>query len=156
MGITITETNLPGVLLIHPQIFADERGFFLETHQQKKYADAGLDITFVQDNHSHSRKNVLRGLHYQLKHPQGKLVQVISGEIFDVAVDLRQDSPTFRRWTGVTMSAHDHKQLYIPPGFAHGFWVVSDEADVLYKCTDFYYSDDDYGIVWNDPAVGIR
>jgi len=122
----------------------------------KKYATVGVPDTFVQDNHSFSRRGVVRGLHYQLHHPQGKLIYVPRGKIFDVAVDIRRGSPTFGQWVGIYLSDENHQQLYIPPGFAHGFCILSDTADVIYKCTDFYHPDDDYGILWNDPAIGIQ
>jgi len=155
MTLKCTETLLPGVLLIEPQAFEDVRGFFLEIYHQQKYLEVGMDTPFVQDNHSHSCRNTLRGLHYQLSHPQGKLVYVIRGEVFDVAVDIRRGSPFFGRWTGSILSEANRRQLYIPPGFAHGFCVLSDTADVLYKCTDFYAPGDEHGILWSDPAIGI-
>jgi dTDP-4-dehydrorhamnose 3,5-epimerase len=155
MAFKTTETALPGVLLIEPRVFGDSRGFFLETFNWKRYADAGLDRTFVQDNHSHSCRAVVRGLHYQLSHPQGKLVFVVTGEIFDVAVDIRQGSPTFGRWIGEYLSAENHRQIFVPEGFAHGFCVISDEADVFYKCTDLYVPGDDYGILWSDETIAI-
>lgn len=153
--IDIEQTPLDGVLLIKPRVFGDARGYFLETYHQIKYADAGLGATFVQDNHSRSQRNILRGLHYQLNQPQGKLVMTTRGEIFDVAVDIRQGSPTFAQWVGYTLSDENHHQLYIPPGFAHGFCVLSEIADVVYKCTDFYNAADDRGVLWNDDAIGI-
>ena len=156
MSIRISATDLPGVLLIEPRVFEDPRGFFLETHHQRKYSEAGLDVQFVQDNQSHSKRNTLRGLHYQRIHPQGKLIYAAGGEIFDVAVDLRRSSSTFRKWYGVRLSSENHLQIYIPPGFAHGFCVLSDRADVVYKCTDFYYEDDDLGVLWSDPDIGIQ
>ena len=155
MTISATPMALPEVLLIEPRVFEDERGFFLETHHQQKYAAAGLGRTFVQDNHSRSRKNVLRGLHYQLQNPQAKLVYPVSGEIFDVAVDIRLGSPTFGQWTGARLSEANHRQLFIPEGFAHGFLVLSESADVIYKCTDFYAPGDEYGIYCMDEAIGI-
>lgn len=127
----------------------------METHHLEKYRQAGIDATFVQDNHSHSAQYVLRGLHYQLSRPQGKLIYAVTGEIFDVAVDIRPGSPTFGRWTGAVLSAQNHKQIYVPEGFAHGFVVLSDHADVIYKCTDVYTPGDEYGVSWNDPAIGI-
>ncbi len=148
-------TELPGVMLIEPKVFRDERGFFLETYHQAKFAQAGLDVTFVQDNHSRSVQGTLRGLHAQWRRPQGKLVRVIAGEILDVVVDIRLDSPTFGRWLGVRLSAENFRQLYVPPGFVHGFRVVSDVAEVLYKCTALYDPGDEIGIVWNDPEIGI-
>src|SRR4030067_871849 len=149
------KTALPEVVLIKPQIFRDDRGFFLETFHKNKYAEGGITGTFVQDNHSHSKKNTLRGLHYQLLHPQGKLVYVISGEIFDVAVDIRRGSPSFGKWTGVHLSAENKYQLYIPEGFAHGFLVLSETADLFNKCKELYTPDDDYGILWSDPMIKI-
>ena len=156
MPLTIRRAEIPDVLIIEPQVFSDHRGFFMETYHRRKYADAGLDAVFVQDNHSRSRKNTLRGLHYQRAHPQGKLVWAASGEVFDVAVDIRRNSATFGKWFGVRLSDQNHLQLYIPPGFAHGFCVLSETADLLYKCTDFYDPDDDFGILWNDPQIGIQ
>lgn len=155
MQLTFTETDLPGVLIIEPAVFKDSRGYFLETYQYEKYSADGLDARFVQDNHSHSIKGTLRGLHYQLQQPQGKLLYVIKGEIFDVAVDIRKGSPEFGKWVSAVLSGDNKRQLYVPPGFAHGFCVISEEADVIYKCTDFYAPDDEYGIIWNDPAIGI-
>lgn len=149
------ETELPGVILVEPKVFADERGFFMESFHQPRFAAAGIALPFVQDNHSKSRKGVLRGLHYQLGHAQGKLVRVVQGEIYDVAVDVRRSSPTFGKWIGVTLSDMNRQQLYIPPGFAHGFCVVSDTAEVLYKTTDVYSPPDERTILWNDPAIGI-
>ena len=148
-------TELPGVILIEPQVFRDERGFFLETYHAAKFAQAGLDVTFVQDNHSRSVQGTLRGLHAQWRRPQGKLVRVIAGEIFDVVVDIRLDSPTFGRWLGVRLSAENFRQLYVPQGFVHGFCVVSDMAEVLYKCTALYDPGDEIGVIWNDPEIGI-
>ena len=155
MGFKITEKELAGVLLVTPGVFTDNRGFFMETFNRKRYAEAGLDRDFVQDNHSHSSSGVLRGLHYQLNHPQGKLVFVVKGEIFDVAVDIRKGSPTFGKWVGEILSEENHKQLFVPEGFAHGFCVLSGQADVIYKCTDLYVSDDDHGILWSDETIGI-
>jgi dTDP-4-dehydrorhamnose 3,5-epimerase len=147
--------RLPDVILVEPDVHRDDRGFFLETYHQEKFAEGGITATFVQDNHSFSIKNTLRGLHAQLRRPQGKLVRAVSGEVFDVAVDIRRSSPTFGRWDGAVLSGENFRQLYIPPGFAHGFCVRSDTAHVLYKCTDLYDRDDEIGIVWNDPDVGI-
>jgi dTDP-4-dehydrorhamnose 3,5-epimerase len=144
------------VVLIDPPVFADERGFFMETFHGRKYAEQGIDRTFVQDNHSHSCRSTLRGLHYQLDHPQGKLVYAVTGEIFDVAVDIRRGSPTFGRWVGTTLSAQNKRQIYVPEGFAHGFCVLSEEADVIYKCTDLYAPEDEYGILWLDTQIGIE
>jgi dTDP-4-dehydrorhamnose 3,5-epimerase len=152
----VIPTDLPGVLLIEPTVFGDARGFFLESYHARRYAEAGISDHFVQDNHSRSQRGVLRGLHYQLTHPQGKLVWVTSGEVFDVAVDLRRGSPTFGRWVGMLLSADNHRQLYIPPGFAHGFCVLSEVVDFLYKCTDFYHPEDEGGVLWCDPDLGIH
>lgn len=152
----IIETSLPGVLVIEPKVFGDRRGFFLETFQADRYRQAGMDLDFVQDNLSRSTAGVLRGLHYQLNHPQGKLVSVITGEVFDVAVDIRQGSPTFGQWYGAVLSGENHRQLYVPPGFAHGFCVLSDTVDFQYKCTDYYHPEDETGVIWNDPAIGIE
>jgi dTDP-4-dehydrorhamnose 3,5-epimerase len=153
--VKLSETSLPGVLLVEPQVFADDRGFFLESWNARRFADAGLDLAFVQDNHSRSGKDVLRGLHYQLQNPQGKLVRVTSGSVFDVAVDLRRHSPHFGRWTGHELTAENHHMLWVPPGFAHGFAVLSESADVLYKCTALYDAADDRALRWNDPALAI-
>ncbi|NJN46273.1 MAG: dTDP-4-dehydrorhamnose 3,5-epimerase [Candidatus Competibacteraceae bacterium] len=151
----VIATELPGVLILEPRVFGDHRGFFLETYHRARYQQAGVAETFVQDNHSRSRRGVLRGLHYQLVQPQGKLVAVTRGTVFDVAVDIRRGSPTFGRWAGVTLDDDNHRQFYVPPGFAHGFCVLSDEADFVYKCTDYYHPDSEHGIAWNDPAIGI-
>ena len=151
----ITPTRIADVLLIEPDVFADARGFFMESWHAQKYAQQGLDVSFVQDNHSRSARGVLRGLHYQLEQPQGKLVRVVSGAVFDVAVDIRKGSPNFGQWVGAELSGDNFRQLYVPPGFAHGFCVLSESADFLYKCTDFYAPQDEHGILWNDPAIGI-
>jgi dTDP-4-dehydrorhamnose 3,5-epimerase len=151
----VIKTEIPGVVIIEPKVFGDARGFFLETFQARRYAEAGLTLPFVQDNHSHSGYGVLRGLHFQKKNPQGKLVYVTRGAVFDVAVDLRRDSPTFGRWAGVTLSDENHRQFYVPPGCAHGFCVISKVADFCYKCTDYYYPEDEGCILWNDPALNI-
>jgi dTDP-4-dehydrorhamnose 3,5-epimerase len=151
----IIETELPGVLLIEPQVFGDHRGWFAETWSQWRYANAGVDKPFVQDNVSFSAKGILRGLHFQNPQAQDKLVQVLAGEVFDVAVDIRVGSPTFGRWVGQTLSADNHRQMYIPAGFAHGFCVLSPTAIFSYKCTDYYNRSTEMGIVWNDPDVGI-
>jgi len=151
----VIATSLPGVLIIEPRVFRDERGFFFETYHAERYRDAGLDVTFVQDNHSRSVRGTLRGLHWQVERPQGKLVRVLFGEIFDVAVDIRVDSPTFGDWVGVSLSADNFRQAWIPPGFAHGFCVTSEVAEVEYKCTDFYDPPSERGLIWNDPEVGI-
>ena len=152
----ITPTRLPEVLLIEPDVFGDARGFFMESWHRRRFAEAGLDVDFVQDNHSRSGAGVLRGLHYQLQQPQGKLVRVVAGEVFDVAVDSRHGSPRFGQWTGEVLSEDDFRMLYVPPGFAHGFCVLSERADFLYKCTDYYNPGDEYGIAWDDPAIGIE
>lgn len=149
------ETAIPGVLILRPKVFRDERGFFFESYHQRRIADLGIHDNFVQDNHSRSRRGTLRGLHYQLKHAQAKLCRVVVGEVFDVAVDIRRDSPTFGKWVGAVLSADNQQQIYIPPGFAHGFSVLSEVAEFLYKCSDFYYADDDYGVLWNDPQLKI-
>ncbi len=151
----VEETPLPGVKLIHPAAFADERGFFMETWHRERYRQAGFP-DFVQDNLSFSRKGVLRGLHFQHPHPQGKLVQALAGEIFDVAVDIRQGSPTFGRWVGYRLSGENRLQLYIPEGFAHGFCVLSETALVAYKCSDLYHPEADQGLRWNDPHLAIE
>lgn len=156
MPVKYTKTSIPGVLLIEPDVFRDSRGFFLETHHQNKYAEEGIGKPFIQDNRSHSKKGVLRGLHYQLRFPQGKLVYVITGEIFDVAVDIRRGSPTFGKWEGIYLSSENNRQIFVPEGFAHGFCVLSETADVLYKCTDYYHPEDECGILWSDPTVGIE
>ncbi len=156
MALTINQLDLPGVSIIEPACFKDPRGYFLETFHQEKYAAAGINQAFVQDNHSHSHQGVLRGLHYQLKHPQGKLIYVVTGAIFDVAVDIRLGSPTFGQWIGAELSADNKRQLYVPQGFAHGFVVLSKSADVIYKCTDVYAPGDEYGILWSDPEIGIN
>ena len=150
------ETRLPGVLLLEPKVFGDARGFFLETWNRQTFADLGLDLDFVQDNHSRSSKGVLRGLHYQLNEPQGKLVRVVSGAVFDVAVDLRKSSPHFGRWVGYELSADNQRMMWIPPGFGHGFQVLSDIADFLYKTTAYYAPQWDRGVRWDDPAIGVE
>lgn len=151
----ITDTSLPGVLLITPRVFQDARGFFLETYRDDALAAAGVACSFVQDNHSHSVRGVVRGLHYQLRRPQAKLCRVVHGEVFDVAVDIRLGSPNFGKWVGVDLSAENRRALFIPPGFAHGFVVRSDSADFLYKCSDYFDASDDCGVLWSDPAIGI-
>ena len=155
----IIETNLPGVLLLEPRVFGDARGFFLESWNRKTFAEAGkdlgLDLDFVQDNHSRSAKGVLRGIHYQLHQPQGKLVRVASGAVFDVAVDLRRASPHFGQWTGHELSADNHRMMWVPPGFGHGFLVLSETADFLYKTTDYYAPEWDRGVRWDDADIGI-
>ena len=151
----IKDTPLPGVLLLVPKVHGDTRGFFLESFHAKTFARLGLPQLFVQDNHSRSARGVTRGLHYQKRHGQGKLVRVVTGSVFDVAVDLRHDSPTFGRWFGTILSEENQAMMYVPEGFAHGFQVTSESADFLYKCTDFYDPEDEAGILWNDPEVGI-
>jgi dTDP-4-dehydrorhamnose 3,5-epimerase len=155
MSLQCHSANLGEVIMVEPQVFKDDRGFFLETYHQARYAEKGIDQPFVQDNHSHSRKGSVRGLHYQLKHTQGKLVYAVTGRIFDVVLDIRHGSPTFGNWCGAYLSAENKHQFYIPPGFAHGFSVLSDRADVIYKCTDFYTPGDEYGVLWNDPDLEI-
>jgi dTDP-4-dehydrorhamnose 3,5-epimerase len=154
-GLEIIETSLPGVLLIKPQVFEDPRGFFLETYRADALDAAGVHETFVQDNHSRSSRDVLRGLHYQLRHPQAKLCRVVSGEVLDIAVDIRLGSPHFGKWVGAVLSEMNRHALYLPKGFAHGFVVRSGTADFLYKCSDYYDAADDCGVLWNDPAIGI-
>lgn len=148
--------EISGIYIISPKVFGDSRGYFMETYNYSAFKNSGLDMDFVQDNQSKSRKGVLRGLHFQRNHPQGKLVRVIKGEVFDVAVDLRKDSASYGKWFGITLSDENKKQLYIPKGFAHGFFVLSDEAEFVYKCTDFYHPEDEGGIIWNDPDIGIE
>ncbi|MFM2484507.1 dTDP-4-dehydrorhamnose 3,5-epimerase [Celerinatantimonas yamalensis] len=153
----VIQTTLDGCVIIEPQVFGDHRGFFLETFQAKRYADeAGIIQPFVQDNHSRSTKGVLRGLHFQKTKPQGKLVRVVSGEVFDVAVDIRPESATFGQWTGVTLSEENKRQFWVPPRFAHGFVVLSDTADFEYKCTDYYDPSDEDSIAWDDPDISIN
>lgn len=152
---TFNETKIKGVYIVDVKTYGDERGYFMETYKESDFAAAGLDYKFVQDNQSSSKKGVLRGLHFQKTHPQAKLVRVLSGEVFDVAVDLRKNSETYGKWAGVLLSAENHRQFMIPRGFAHGFLVVSDYAEFAYKCDDFYHPDDEGGIMWNDPDIGI-
>ncbi|HVO33235.1 MAG TPA: dTDP-4-dehydrorhamnose 3,5-epimerase [Elusimicrobiota bacterium] len=149
-------TPLAGVLLIEPRVFRDDRGFFLESFNERRFREAGLDVRFVQDNHSRSARGTLRGLHAQLRHPQGKLVRVIEGEVFDVCVDIRRGSPTYRKWYGVRLSQENFLELYIPPGYAHGFYVLSPFAQFEYKCTDFYDPADELHVIWNDNDIGIE
>ncbi|MGE0622657.1 MAG: dTDP-4-dehydrorhamnose 3,5-epimerase [Pseudomonadales bacterium] len=152
----VTPTSLPGVVLIEPRVFGDERGFFLETYQQRRYEDAlGRRLDFVQDNHSRSGRGVLRGLHFQIAHPQAKLVRVVRGEVFDVAADVNPESETFGRWVGFHLSESNHQQLFVPEGYAHGFQVLSDTADFEYKCVGYYRPEDEGGVVWNDPDLAI-
>lgn len=152
----VTKTRVDGVLLIKPKVFGDERGYFVETYQKERYSEIGITHPFVQDNHSMSRRGILRGLHYQTKHPQGKLVMVSLGAVFDVAVDIRPDSPTFCKWFGAILSQENQHQLWIPPGLAHGFLVLSDIAHFHYKCTDFYDPKNEASILWNDPELNIE
>ena len=153
----VTPTSIPSVLIIEPRVFGDTRGFFFESFNQRAFNLAtGLDVNFVQDNHSRSSKGVLRGLHYQIQQPQGKLVRVVHGSVFDVTVDLRKSSPTFGQWVGVELTEDNHRQLWIPPGFAHGFYVLSDSADFLYKTTDYYAPEFECSLIWNDPTIGIE
>jgi dTDP-4-dehydrorhamnose 3,5-epimerase len=154
--IVFEPTSLDGVILVKPAVFGDERGFFLETYHQEKYQAHGIVQPFVQDNHSYSRRGTLRGLHAQLRYPQGKLVRAIVGTIFDVAVDARPDSPAFGKWVSAVLSSDNHHQLYVPPGYVHGFVVTSETAHVQYKCTDFYHPEDEISVLWNDPGIGIE
>ena len=156
MPYTVTPTAIPEVLILEPKVFGDARGFFFESFNARDFAQAtGLTVEFVQDNHSKSAQGVLRGLHYQIEHAQGKLVRVVQGEVFDVAVDLRQSSPTFGQWVGERLSADNKRQLWVPPGFAHGFVVLSESAEFLYKTTDYWYPEHERSLLWNDPALGI-
>lgn len=152
----VHETDLPGVLIVEPRVFTDDRGFFYESFRAERFAAAGLPAEFPQDNHSRSARGVLRGLHFQAQRPQGKLVSVIRGRILDVAVDVRRGSPTFGRWTSVVLDETKPRALWVPPGFAHGFYTMSDLADVTYKCTEVYVPELDRGFIWSDPAVGIE
>lgn len=157
MPYTVTPTTLPDVLLLEPKVFGDTRGFFFESFNARDFAKVtGIDATFVQDNHSKSARGVLRGLHYQIEHPQGKLVRVSQGEVFDVVVDMRRSSAHFGRWTGYVLSAENKCQMWVPPGFAHGFVVLSDSAEFLYKTTDYWYPEFERSLLWNDPTVGIQ
>jgi len=151
----VIDTDIPDVKIIEPAVFGDERGFFMETWQQKKFEELVANRTFVQDNHSKSKKGILRGLHYQTENTQGKLVRVVSGEVFDVAVDIREDSATFGKWVGVFLSAENKRQLWVPEGFAHGFYVTSEEAEFVYKCTDYYTPESEHSILWSDEDIGI-
>ena len=150
------QTEIEGVIIVEPKVFGDSRGYFMETYEERKFAEGGITASFVQDNQSKSTKGVLRGLHFQKTHPQAKLVRVIKGEVYDVAVDLRKDSPTYGSYVGAVLSEENKKQFFIPRGFAHGFLVLSDEAEFVYKCDEFYYPEDEGGMMWNDPAVGIQ
>ena len=154
--IKVTSCGMEGLYVIEPIVFYDERGYFVETYNQKDFEEAGLTMVFVQDNQSMSVKGVLRGLHYQKQYPQGKLVRVVKGTVFDVAVDLRAGSATYGKWYGVELSAENKRQFYIPEGFAHGFLVLSEESEFAYKCTDFYHPGDEGGLIWNDPAIGVK
>ncbi|MCP3726183.1 dTDP-4-dehydrorhamnose 3,5-epimerase [Paraburkholderia sp. CNPSo 3272] len=157
MAINVTATALPDVKIIEPKVFGDERGFFYESFNAREFAsETGVRAEFVQDNHSRSVKGVLRGLHYQIQHPQGKLVRVVSGEVFDVVVDIRRSSPSFGKWEGVYLSADNKRQLWVPPGFAHGFCVTSESAEFLYKTTDYWFPEFERSLLWNDPALGIE
>jgi dTDP-4-dehydrorhamnose 3,5-epimerase len=157
MPYTVTPTAIPEVLVLEPKVFGDARGFFFESFNARDFAEVtGLEVDFVQDNHSKSAKGVLRGLHYQIQHPQGKLVRVVQGTVFDVAVDMRKSSPTFGRWVGQILSSDNSKQLWVPPGFAHGFVVLSESAEFLYKTTDYWYPEHERSLLWNDPTIGIE
>lgn len=150
------KTPIEGLYIVEQKIFEDKRGYFMETYNHKAFNEAGLNMVFVQDNQSKSKKGVLRGLHFQKKYPQGKLVRVLNGEVFDVAVDLRKNSPTFGHWYGCILSSNNKRQFYIPKNFAHGFLVLSSEAEFAYKCSDFYHREDEYGLIWNDPTIHIQ
>ncbi len=154
--ITVETCEIEGLKIITPAVFGDERGYFMETYNYNDYAAAGIDMEFVQDNQSSSRKGVLRGLHFQINYPQDKLVRVVSGKVFDVAVDLRKGSKTYGKWHGVLLSAENKKQFFIPKNFAHGFVVLSDSAEFAYKCTDFYHPNDEGGLLWSDPDIGVK
>jgi dTDP-4-dehydrorhamnose 3,5-epimerase len=154
--VNFTPTAIPEVILVEPRVHGDSRGFFMETYQQREFAAAGIDHDFVQDNHSRSAQGTLRGLHYQIMHTQGKLFRVILGEVYDVAVDLRRSSPTFGKWVGYTLSAENKCQLWIPPGFGHGFYTLSDTAEVVYKATDYYSPEDERSLLWDDPDINIQ
>jgi dTDP-4-dehydrorhamnose 3,5-epimerase len=157
MTIKVIETSLSGVVIIEPKVFGDARGFFYESFNAREFAKkTGVDVDFVQDNHSRSLKGVLRGMHYQIQHAQGKLVRVVAGEVFDVVVDMRRSSPTFGKWVGVYLSAENRRQLWVPPGFAHGFCVTSDSAEFLYKTTDYWFPEHERSLLWSDPALGIE
>lgn len=153
---TFTETSIEGVIVVDVKAYGDERGYFMETYKRPDFIAGGIDVEFVQDNQSSSTKGVLRGLHFQINHPQSKLVRVTKGEVFDVAVDLREGSPTYGKWEGITLSADNHRQFFIPRGFAHGFLVLSDTAEFCYKCDDIYHPNDEGGLMWNDPTIGIE
>lgn len=154
---TVTPTGIADVLILEPKVFGDSRGFFLESFNARDFSHAtGLEVNFVQDNHSRSKKGVLRGLHFQVDHPQGKLVRVTQGEVFDVVVDIRRDSPTYGQWVGETLTGVNHKQMWVPPGLAHGFLVLSETADFLYKTTDYYHPESERTVLWSDPEIGIE
>ncbi len=153
--VKVIPTDIEGLVILAPGVFNDSRGYFMETYQANRYSENGLDCSFVQDNLSFSIQGTVRGLHFQIRHPQAKLVQVVSGEIFDVAVDLREGSATFGKWVGVTLSEENHRQLFVPAGFAHGFCVLSKHAHFIYKCSDYYAPDDEGGILWSDPKIGV-
>ena len=150
------KTDIENVIIVEPRVFGDDRGYFMETYQREAFFEGGINSDFVQDNQSKSKKGVLRGLHFQKNHPQAKLVRVIKGEVFDVAVDLRKDSETYGKWVGVLLSAENKRQLYVPRNFAHGFLVLSEDAEFVYKCDDYYHPEDEGGIMWNDPTIGIE
>jgi dTDP-4-dehydrorhamnose 3,5-epimerase len=154
--VRVLRSDFDGVLLIEPEVFRDSRGFFLETYHRDKYRESGIDLDFVQDNHSRSARGTIRGIHAQLQHPQGKLIRVLSGAVFDVVVDIRRGSPSFARWISFELSGTDFRQCYVPPGFAHAFCVVSDNAEVEYKCTALYEPRDELRIIWNDPMIGVK
>ena len=154
--IKVTRCPIEGLYIIEPAVHGDNRGYFMETYQYEDFKAAGIDVTFVQDNQSASKKGVLRGLHFQINYPQDKLVRVISGEVYDVAVDLRKGSPTYGQWHGELLSAENKKQFFIPKGFAHGFLVLSDYAEFCYKCTDYYHANDEGGLLWSDPEIGVK
>ena len=151
----ILPTEIPDVVIIEPKVFGDERGFFMETYREESFKRAGIEARFVQDNHSGSRQGVLRGLHYQISQPQGKLLRVVAGEVFDVAVDIRRSSPTFGRWAGANLSAQNRRQIWVPPGLAHGYYVLSEWAEIFYKTTDYYAPQWERTLLWNDPAIGV-
>lgn len=152
----VINTDLDGVVIVEPDVYGDQRGFFMETYNRERYKIHGIDIEFVQDNYSFSTKGILRGLHYQYEHTQAKLVQVLDGEVFDVAVDVREGSPNFGKWTGVYLSGENKRQLFIPEGFAHGFYVISETAMFVYKCSDYYSPEKEYGVLWSDPYLNIK
>lgn len=153
---TFTKTSIEGVVVVDAKAYGDDRGYFMETYKKPDFVAGGIDVDFVQDNQSSSTKGVLRGLHFQINHPQSKLVRVVSGEVFDVAVDLREGSPTYGKWEGAILSAENKRQFFIPRGFAHGFLVLSEKAEFCYKCDDVYHPNDEGGLMWNDPAIGIK